>query len=399
MKITDKFQWLKKPFYLVERLTNRVDSKTKALRFLWESFPWLMVVIIVLFIMIMGGLIKGEKESLEKAKKAAIKKDIPPVSVITLNLVSSRLEDKINLPAQVEPYEDIQVKAEVPGQVVKVLVGEGQEVEKGQVLIQLDDRDYRSRLERIKANYRLAKLDYDRTMVLANKKVTSLSNLDTIEAQLKDIEAQLKEAELALSRTRITSPICCLCNEINAKKGDFVSVGDPVVRIIQIDPIKVVVGVPESDVAAVFDLTQAEVIIEALEKYRVKGKKVFLSRQPRTLARLFDLELRVPNPEGRILPGMFARVELVKEVFNQALAVPLYAVISQSDEHIVYIEKEGRAESRNVELGPLVGWQVQVTSGLSPGEKVIVVGHRLLDNGQEVEVIKNVNHPSEILKP
>jgi RND family efflux transporter MFP subunit len=399
MKITDKLISMKKPFYLVDRLINRSDSKTKVLRFLWNSFPWLMVGLIFLFIMIMGGLIKGEKDSLEEAKKAAIKKEVPPVSVITLNLVSSRLEDKINLPGQVEPYEDVQIKAEVPGQVVKVLVEEGQAVKKGQVLIQLDDRDYRSRLERIEANYRLAKLAYDRTIALANKKVTSLSNLDTTEAQLKDIKAQVREAELALSRTRITSPICCLCNEINAKKGDFVSVGDPVARIIQIDPIKVVVGVPESDVAAVFDLTQAEVIIEALEKYRVKGKKVFLSRQPRTLARLFDLELRVPNPEGRILPGMFARVELVKQVFNQALAVPLYAVISQSDEHIVFVENEGRAERRKIELGPLIGWQVQVTSGLSPGEKVIVVGHRLLDNGQEVEVIKNVNHPSEILKP
>lgn len=399
MKITDKLQSLKKPFYLVDRLMNRSDSKTKVLRFLWNSFPWLMVVLIVFFIIIMVGLIMREKDSLEEAKKAAIKKDIPPVSVITLNLVPSRLEDKINLPGQVEPYEDVQVKAEVPGQVVKVLVEEGQTVEKGQVLIQLDDRDYRSRLERIKANYRLAKLDYDRTMVLANKKVTSLSNLDTIEAQLKDIDAQLKEAELALSRTRITSPICCLCNEINAKKGDFVLVDDPVVRIIQIDPVKVVVGVPESDVAAVFDLTQAEVIIEALDHYRVTGQKVYLSRQPRTLARLFDLELKVPNPDGRILPGMFARVELVKQVFNNALAVPLYAVISQSDDHIVFVEKEGRAESRKVELGPLIGWQVQITSGLSPGEKVIVVGHRLLNNGQEVKVIKNVNHPSEILKP
>jgi len=378
---------------------NRSDSKTKVLRFLWNSFPWLMVVLILFFIMIMGGLIKGEKNRLEEAKKAAIKKEAPPVRVITLTLAPSRLEDKINLPGQVEPYEDVQVKAEVPGQVVKVLVEEGQTVEKGQVLIQLDDRDYRSRLARIKANYRLAKLDYDRTIALAKKKVTSLSNLDTIEAQLKDLEAQVREAKLALSRTRITSPICCLCNEIEAKKGNFVSVGDPVARIIQIDPVKVVVGVPESDVAAVFDLTQAEVIIEALEKYRVKGRKVFLSRQPRTLARLFDLELRVPNPEGRILPGMFARVELVKQVFNQALAVPLYAVISQSDKHIVFVEKEGRAESRNIELGPLIGWQVQVTSGLSPGEKVIVVGHRLLDNGQAVEVIKNVNHPNEILKP
>lgn len=399
MKISDKFQWLKKPFDLVDRQTNRADSKTKALRFLWNFFPWLMAVLIFLFIILMIGLIMREKKSMEEAKNAAIKKEVSPVSVITLNLVPSRLEDKINLPAQVEPYEDVQVKAEVSGQVVKVLVEEGQSVQKGQVLIQLDDRDYRSRLERIKANYRLAKLDYDRTMTLANKKVTSLSNLDTIEAQLKDIEAQVREAKLALSRTRITSPICCLCNEINAKMGNFVSVGDPVARIIQINPIKVVVGVPESDVAAVFDLTQAEVIIEALDNFRVKGEKVFLSRQPRTLARLFDLELKVPNPDGRILPGMFARVELVEQVFNNALAVPLYAVISQSDDHIVFVEKDGKAERRKIELGPLIGWQVQVTSGLSPGEKVIIVGHRLLENGQAVEVIKSVNHASEVLKP
>ncbi len=87
MKISDKLQSLKKPFYLVNRLINRSDSKTKALRFLWNSFPWLMVVLIFLFIMVMGGLIKGEKDRLEEAKKAAIKKEVPPVSVITLNLV------------------------------------------------------------------------------------------------------------------------------------------------------------------------------------------------------------------------------------------------------------------------------------------------------------------------
>ncbi len=94
---------------------------------------------------------------------------------------------------------------------------------------------------------------------------------------------------------------------------------------------------------------------------------------------------------------MFARVELVKKVFEQSLAVPLYAVISQSDEHIVFVERDGRAEKREVELGVLVGWQVQVTSGLQAGERVIVVGHRFLDDGQPVEVIKTVSDPSEIL--
>jgi membrane fusion protein (multidrug efflux system) len=177
-----------------------------------------------------------------------------------------------------------------------------------------------------------------------------------------------------------------------------VGVGDPVAQILEIDPVKVTVGVPESDVAAIFDLEQADVIIEALEKRRVKGKKIFLSRQPRTLARLFDLELKVPNPEEQILPGMFARVELVKRVYNRALAIPLYAVITEGEERFVFLEKEGRAEKRRVTLGTLIAWEVHITSGLKAGEKVIVVGHRLLDDGQTVEVIKNVDNPNEILK-
>jgi len=373
--------------------------KIKLLRFVWSAIPWLMVALIVAFIVIMWGRIKEEKIRLEDAKKAAMKKEVQPVGVITLTLKPRRLLDKINLPAQVEPYEDVLIKAEVPGQVVKVFVEEGQAVETGQILVQLDDRDYRTRLARIEANYQLAKLDYNRTAALAKMKATSIAKLDSIQAQLKDLEAQVSEAQLALSRTRITSPLCCLLNEINAKQGNFVAVGDPVARILQLDQVKVTVGIPESDVAAIFDLDKADVIIEALDGLRVTGHKIFLSRQPRNLARLYDLELRVPNPDGRILPGMFARVELVKQVFNRALAIPLYAVITQGDDRFVYIEKESRAKKRNIKLGALIGWQVHVTSGLRAGERVIVVGHRLLDDGQLVEVVKNVNDPRKILKP
>ena len=377
---------------------NKTDRKTRILRFIWAIIPWMMVALIVVFIVIMGIRIMDEKARLEEAKKAAMKKEVEPVSVITLSLKPRRLEDKINLPAQVEPYKDLWVKAEVPGQVIKVIVQEGQTVTNGQVIVQLDDRDYRTRLARIEANYQLAKLDYDRNAALVKKKVTSLAKLDSIEAQLKDLEARVSEAKLALSRTEIAAPISGRVNEIEAKLGDFVSLGDPVARILQLDPVKVTVGVPESDVAAIFDLDEAEVIIDALNKRRVKGRKIYLSRQPQTLARLYDLELRVPNPDSRILPGMFARAELVKAVFKRALTVPLYAVITQSEDRFVFVEKAGRAQRRNIQLGILVGWQVQVTSGLKPGERVIVVGHRFLDDGQAVKVIKNVSNPHEILK-
>jgi membrane fusion protein (multidrug efflux system) len=79
------------------------------------------------------------------------------------------------------------------------------------------------------------------------------------------------------------------------------------------------------------------------------------------------------------------------------LVIPLYAVITQGDEHFVYIEKNGLAKKRAVEIGILVDWQVQVVSGLKPGDSVIVVGHRFLDEDEPVEVIKNVTDAQEIL--
>ncbi|MBU4427129.1 MAG: efflux RND transporter periplasmic adaptor subunit [Desulfobacterales bacterium] len=376
---------------------DKSDSKTKVLRFLWGIFPWLMVGLILGLIVILGGRIIEEQGRLAEAKKAAMKKEVPAVRVITLTLKPERLEDKISLPAEIEPFEDLWVKAEVGGQVVSIPVKEGQGVKKGQLLVKLDDRDYRSRLARIEANYRLARQDYERMAVLVKENIAAESKLEEIEARLEDLRAQRSEAQLALDRTAITAPISGRLNEIKAKQGDLLDVNQQVAKILQSQKVKVTVGVPESDVSAVFDLNEAEVIIEALGNRKVKGRKIFLSRQPRTMSRLYDLELMVPNPDGRILPGMFARVELVKRVFDNALAVPLYAVITQGDERFVYVEKDGQAEKRSIKLGVLVGWQVHVEAGLNPGERVIVVGHRFLDDGQAVKVIKNVSHPSEIL--
>jgi len=376
---------------------NKTTGKSKFLRLLWGVFPWAVVLCVVVFILSLSQDIQGERSRLEKAKQEAINKDIPSVRVITLTAIPRRLEDKIKLPGFVEPAEDLLVKAEVSGQVVKILVEEGTQLTRGQVLAQLDDRDYRSRLARIEANHRLAKLEYDRIYSLDKKKITAASRLDEIEARLNDVSAQQAEAELALNRTRILAPIDGLINEIIAKQGSFLGVGDPVAQLIRVSDVKITVGIPESDIASFLDLNEATVVIDALEKRRVTGKKIFLSRQPRNLARLFELELKIPNTDGHILPGMFASVELVRAVYEKALVIPLYAVISQGDEQFVYIENNGSAKKTPVDVGQLVDWQVNITSGISANDKIIVVGHRLLNDGQPIEIIKNVSDVREIL--
>jgi membrane fusion protein (multidrug efflux system) len=376
---------------------SKKDMNIKILRAVWGKLPWLLVIILIITSLTIFRNVWEERNRIEEARKAAIKQNIPAVKVIILSLEAKRLEDKINLPATVEPYENLWVKTEVSGQVVNILVKEGQNVEKGQLLVELDARDYKARLEQVEANYRLALMDYERLSTLAEKKIIAKTELDKTEAQLKSLAAQLDEAELGLERTRIRAPISGRLNEIEAKTGDWLGVDSSVAQILQFEEVKVTVGVPESDVAAILDLNEADVIIEALGNLRVKGKKLFLSRQPGTMARLYDLELLVENTDGRILPGMFGRVELVKEVFEEALVIPLYAVISQDDENFVFVEKDKKAEKRHVELGILSGWQVQVTAGLEPGDQVIIVGHRQVEEGQDVDVIQRVEDAGEIL--
>ncbi len=373
------------------------DLKIRVLRAVWGNLPWVLVIVLLVISANLGWMLYVKRQRLEEEKRNAVKEEAAAVKVVTMLIEQRELKDRINLPAMIESFEDLMVKSEVSGQIVDIHVREGDYVEKGQVLVKLDDRDYQLRLESIQANYDLAQLEYKRISELAEKKIAAVTDLDKINAQLKSLKSQLNEAKLALERTSIKAPISGRLNEIEAKIGDWMGVDKPVAQILQIGNVKVTVGIPESDVAAVFNLKEADITIEALDNMTVKGKKIFLSRSPGTMARLYNLELVVPNPDGRILPGMFARVEIVKQTLKNTAVIPLYSVITQNNEKFVYVEKNGKVEKRDVELGLLADWEIQIKKGLEPGDRLVIVGHRSLDNGQKVDVIKMVKDPREII--
>ncbi len=376
---------------------SKSDIKIKTLRLIWEFFPWVLVILLLILASNIGIMLYVKKQRIEDEKRNAVKGEGTPVKVVTMIIEEKEFRDRINLPAVVESFEDLWVKSEVSGQVVDIPVKEGEVVKKGQLLVKLDERDYRLRLESIEANYNLAVLEHKRISSLVEKRIAAVTDLDKIDAQVKTLKSQYNEAKLALERTAIKAPIGGRLNEIEAKIGDWMGVDKPVAQILQIGNVKIAVGIPESDVADVFDLEEADVTIEALGNRTVKGKKVFLSRSPESLARLYDLELALPNTDGRILPGMFARVEIVKKTYENAVVIPLYSVITQHNEKFVYIEKNGIVEKRDVELGLLSDWEIQVKKGLENGDHLIIVGHRSLDEGQKVDVIETVKDPREIL--
>jgi membrane fusion protein (multidrug efflux system) len=151
-----------------------------------------------------------------------------------------------------------------------------------------------------------------------------------------------------------------------------------------------------SDVDSIRKIQSFDVTIDALSSKKIRAKKYFLSDQPDTMARLYNLVLAVDNPNGNILPGMFVRVEIVKKAFQNAVSIPIYAVISNDQQKSVYIEQDGKAHLRIIETGVLEGARIQVTKGLNTGDKVIVVGHRSVGDGQNVKVVRQVSDSMEL---
>ncbi len=373
-------------------------SKNKLLKRVWGMLPSLTLVLLIIIIFTLSSRISSESDRIKAEKLAALHKERPPVNVVVLDLIPMPIHDRLDLPAQVEPWVELKVLAEVTGKVIALSAAEGDFVNKGEQIVLLDPRDYENTLTSIRAEYKLAQINLNRTKELLAEKLITRAQLDSDTARVETLAASLRNAELKLERCSIKAPISGIINHLDAKEGLYLNVQDPVAIMLDISNVKVSVGIPESDIDEVRQLSNFNITIDALDNRTVKGKKYFVSKSPESFAHLYKLEIEVSNPGEEILPGMFARVNIVKKEVKEGISVPLYSVISRSREQFVLTENNGKAEVRHVETGILEGWRMQITKGLAKGDRVIVVGQRDVDEGQEVNVVRSVTDPEDLFK-
>ncbi|WP_222427602.1 efflux RND transporter periplasmic adaptor subunit [Desulfobotulus alkaliphilus] len=354
----------------------------------------LLLMIILVAVMAMAVSRKGERLAEERSTASA--QEERGTNVVVLVLQPSKISERINLPGIISPWVRLTVSAEVAGKVADRLAEEGSYIRAGTALYRLDERDYRNSYNAASAAFETARASHSRLREMYDEKLASRSLLDTAVAELERTRSAMETARLQLDRCLIEAGMDGVLNRMLAEPGQFVSVGDPVAEILQLNPVKVTVGVPESDIHAVRRVDTFSVRINALEGRTFTGTLHRFSRSADGMARLYDLEIRIDNPEEIILPDMFARVDIVKQSKPMALTLPIYAVLSSRDVHSVFVEKEGRAEKREVTLGMQEGWQVEILSGLTKGERVVVVGQRDLREGQPLNIIKEINDIGEL---
>lgn len=375
---------------------NQTTGK-KLLRIIWKNIPFLVVLLAILFVILpLGKRISSKKMELAQ-KQANEKSDTKALTnVITMELIPAMVMEKLSLPGVAKPWISLEVVSEIRGKIVNKKVTEGLQVNKDDILAVIDKSDYQNAYDSALASYETALSTQKRLKALVKKNFVTKSQLDDAVAMVKTSKAALDNAKLSLSRCTIRSPMKGIVDRIHIENGTFLNSGDPVAKILQIDRLKIEVGIPESDVAAVRKLKTFEMTIDALDGKTFTGEYHYLHKTSDSMARLYNLEIKVDNFDGQILPDMFVRVKIIKNQDPQGLAVPMYSLVNHNKNIGVYIEKDGIVQYRPLKTGFQDGWKTQIPEGLYPGEKVVVVGHRIIEDGEQVKVTKTIRDMEEI---
>lgn len=317
----------------------------------------------------------------------------PLVKVETVNSREVVQEGKYT--ATVDPDLINNISASSPNRIKEILVDEGMRVQKGQKLVVLDDVNainYEMQVANAKANLENVKLNYDRAVQLLNIGGGTQQNVDQMEIQLTSAKNAVASAERALRNARentvLTSPISGVVTKRNYDPGDMTG-ALPIVTVAQVNPLKIVINVSESEFSHVKKGMPAKITFDTYGSEEFTGHVSSIMPTIDTQSRTFGVEITMNNSDGRVLPGMFGRVTL-NFGREMRVVVPDRAVVKQSGsaDQYVYTYANGKVSYNKVELGQRIGNKYEIISGLNPGAEVVITGQSKLANGAEVTLAK-----------
>jgi len=315
--------------------------------------------------------------------------EVPPVNVTVMSVIAQpQLADTFNLPAVIEPNRIVEVSAEVEGRIERIPPKEGDYVKSGDLLIQINADLIRPFFEIAQEKVKRDQIEFERMDNLIKDNATSQRDLDDARTKLTISKANLDEVQARLERTSIYSPTAGQLNNIIVEEGEYVQVGAPVAEVVDNDMVKVVVDVPERDISFFSVGQKAEVFVN------VKGREISMTGEISFISELADsqtrstrVEISLENKKRLLRSGQIVLVRLTRQIIKDAIMVPLLAVIPMEDSKAVYVVNSEEAQRRQVELGVIKGDNVQIKSGLDPGDRLIIAGHRFVAPGQKVKVV------------
>ena len=338
------------------------------------------------------------------------------IPVRTVTVATTDLDNILELPGRVEPVRVAEVRARVTGIVQQRLYEEGTDVGQGQPLFRIDPAELRASyaqtqasLERARATAANANAVVARYRPLVAENAISGQEFDAAQAAAREananvaqIQAQLRAASLQLGYTTVRAPIAGRAGRAAVTEGALVSQpeGTLMTRIEQISPIYVsfsqsatkVLQIRRAIAAGNLDLSPDDAVEVRLvfpdgTEYELPGLIEFLDFSVDEATGTVELRAEFPNPDGLLLSGEFVNARIYAGKKTGVIAIPQRAVsVADSGGTVMIVDKDGKAAVRPVELGELVGDKWIVTSGLKPGDRVIVSNLQKLQPGMPIQI-------------
>lgn len=285
------------------------------------------------------------------------------------------------------PNEAIAVSPEVAGRISQIHFSEGDEVAAGDVLVELDGTILRAELAKARAEINLAEANRKRAMTLAQQGTGTLRARDEAVAGYLAAQANVALAQARLDKTIIAAPFSGVAGLRAVSVGAYVTPGDRIVDLVEIDPIKVSFQVPELALSSLRTGQAIRVSVDAVPGSGFEGTIYAIDPVVDENGRAIRLRARIANPDHVLFPGLFARVQIVVERRENAILVPESAVFASGQDRLVYRVVDGRAIRTIVTLGQRrPGW-VEVAAGLDPDAVVVTAGHQQARDGVPVEIV------------
>ncbi|BDQ33834.1 efflux RND transporter periplasmic adaptor subunit [Pseudodesulfovibrio portus] len=320
----------------------------------------------------------------EESKAKAVEHE-RVVKVETVTVTPIPLKDILTLPGETEPDEDVSVSSDSAGTVKWLGVHEGDRVEKGAIVARVDVASSGARLDQAKASRELAAEQLRRRRELLEKGVLAQEEFDEMAAKLEESDASLREMQVSVDNGVIRAPVSGIVNKLHVDQGERLSEGSPVVDIVDPTLIRVTINVPEMDIPYIKKDQKVTVTVDAIPGRTWDGVVEFISFKADATSKTFETRVLTDNLDGAIRAGMLARVSLERRTIEDAVTAPLYAVINQGGERLLYVNENGTARARTIEIGVVSDDLVQVTRGLKAGDELIVSGHTMVEDGTRVE--------------
>jgi membrane fusion protein (multidrug efflux system) len=284
--------------------------------------------------------------------------------------------------------KEAQMLARVSGVVKSLSCEEGDRVAVGQVLLSINNDEYRYRLAQAEANSADVRSRFGRLEEMQRRDLVPAETFETVKNELKAAEAEEDLARLTLSYTDVTAPFRGAVVSRLVDVGQNVNVGTPLFVLSDFDPLLARVHVPSKEFKKLKPDQPVELVLESNQQ-QLRGRIRLVSPVIDPSSGTIKVTIEIPEYPDGVRPGDFAEVRIVTERRVESTLVAKIAMVTDRGEKVVFVAADSTAERRVVEIGFEDDDNIEIISGVSPGEPIVVKGQRSLKHGSPVKILQD----------